>query len=55
MSTVWSKLVSHRAKRIYLWLFAVVLTAAVALRLEAAIAASRIVSVVTALSTLQNG
>lgn len=55
MSTVWSKLVSHRAKRIYLWLFAVVLTAAVALRLEAAIAASRIVSVVTALSTLRLG
>lgn len=55
MSTVWSKLVSHRAKRIYLWFFAVVFAAAVALRLEAAIAASRIVSVVTALSTLRLG
>ena len=55
MSAVWSKLVSHRAKRIYLWCFAVVFTAAIALRIEAAIFAGRIVSVVTALSTLRVG
>lgn len=46
---------THRAKRIYLSFFAVVLTAAVALRVEAAIYARRIVSVVTALSTLRVG
>jgi len=48
-------LASHRAKRIYLWFFAVVLTAAIALRVEAAIYARRIVSVVTALSILRLG
>jgi hypothetical protein len=55
VSTVWSKLVSRTAKRIYVCFFAVVFTAGVALRLEAAIAASRIVSIVTALSTLRLG
>lgn len=55
MSTLWSRLASHRAKRICLWFFAVVLTAAIALRVEAAIYARRIVSVVTALSTLRVG
>jgi hypothetical protein len=55
VSTVWSKLVSHRAKCTYLWCFAVVFTSAIALRVEAAIFASRIVSVVTALSTLRVG
>ena len=50
-----NRLASHRAKRIYLVLFAVVLTAAIALRVEAAIYARRIVSVVTALSTLRLG
>ena len=55
MSTLRSRLASHRAKRIYLWFFAVVLTAAIALRVEAAIYARRIVSVVTALSTLRVG
>ena len=53
LSTVWSTLVSHRAKRMYLWCFAIVFTSAIALRLEAAIFASRIVSVVTALSALR--
>ena len=55
MSSVKNKLVSRRAKRIYLWFFAVVFTAAVALRVEAAVFASRIVSMVTALSTLRLG
>jgi hypothetical protein len=55
VSTVWSKLVSSRAKRMFLWCFAVFFTAAIALRVEAAIFASRIVSVVTALSTLRVG
>ena len=55
VSTVWSKFVSHRAKRMWLWCFAVVFSAAIALRVEAAIFASRIVSVVTALSTLRLG
>jgi hypothetical protein len=55
VSTVWSKLVSHRAKHVYLWCFAVVFTAAIALLVEAAIFASRIVSVVTAHSTLRLG
>jgi hypothetical protein len=53
--TVWSKLVSHRARRMHLWCFAVVFTAAIALRVEAAIFASRIVSVVNTLSTLRLG
>ena len=55
MSTVWSKLTSHRAKRMYLWCFAAVFTAAIALRVEAATFARRIVSLVTALSTLRLG
>ncbi len=55
MGTVWNKLASRRAKGIYLGCFAVVFVAAIALRLEAAIDASRIVSVVTALSTLRLG
>ena len=55
MSTLGSRLASHRAKRIYLWFFAVILTAGIALRVEAAIYAWRIVSVVTALSTLRLG
>lgn len=55
MSTVKNKLVSRRAKRIYLWFLAIVLTVAFALRVEAAIYAGRIVSVVTALSTLRLG
>jgi hypothetical protein len=55
VSTLRSMLASHRAKRIYIWFFAVVLTAAIALRVEAAIYARRIVSVVTALSTLRGG
>jgi hypothetical protein len=45
--------VSHRAKDTCLWFFAVAFTVAVALRVEAAVYARRIVSVVTALSTLQ--
>ena len=40
---------------VFLWCFAVVVTSAIALRVEAAIYASRIVSVVTALSTLRLG
>jgi hypothetical protein len=55
VSTVKNKLVSRMAKRLYVWLFAVVFTAAIALRVEAAIFASRIVSMVTALSTLRLG
>src|SRR4029077_15703432 len=55
VSTVWIKFVSHRAKRMCLWCFAVVFTAAIALRIEAAIFASRNVYVVTALSTLRLG
>jgi hypothetical protein len=55
LSSVQNKLVSRIAKRIYLWLFAVVFSAAIALRVEAAIYASRIASVVTALSTLRIG
>lgn len=55
VSTVWSKLVSYRAKNIYLWFFAIVFTAAIALRAEAAIFASRIASVVAGLSTLRLG
>ena len=55
MSTFRSKVVSHRAKRICFWFVAVIFIAAVVLRLEAAIAASRIVSVATALSTLRIG
>ncbi len=55
VSKVWSRLVSQRAKHVYLWCFAVVFTAAIALRVEAAIFASRIVSVVNALSTLRVG
>ncbi len=55
MSTFSSRLVSRRAKGIYLWFFAVVFTAAIALRVEAAIHARGIVSVVTALSTLWLG
>jgi hypothetical protein len=45
----------HWAKRICFWFVAVVFTAAIALRVEAAIYARRIVSVVTALSTLRLG
>jgi hypothetical protein len=55
VSTVWSKLVSHGAKRMYLWCFSAVFTASIALRLDAAIFAKRIVSVVAALSTLKLG
>jgi hypothetical protein len=55
VSKLWNQFVSHRAKRVYFWCFAVVFTPAVALRLEAAIFASRIVSAVTALSTLRVG
>jgi len=55
VSTVKNRFVSRRAKRIYPWFFAVVITAAIALRVEAAIYAGRIVSVVTALSTLRLG
>ena len=55
VSTYRSKVVSHRAKCIYFWFLAVIFTAAVALRLEAAITARRIVSVVTAVSTLRLG
>jgi hypothetical protein len=55
VSTLRIRLASHRAKRICLWFFAVILTAAIALRVEAAICARRIVSVVTALSTLRLG
>src|SRR5580658_8882625 len=40
---------------VFLWCFAVVVTSAIALRVEAAIYGSRIVSVVTALSTLRLG
>ncbi len=40
---------------VFLWCFAVVVTSAIGLRVEAAIYASRIVSVVTALSTLRLG
>jgi hypothetical protein len=45
----------HGAKRACFWFFAVVFTAAIALRVEAAIYARQIVSVVTALSTLRLG
>ena len=55
MGMLRSRLVSRRAKRTCLWFFAVILTAAIALRVEAAIYARRIVSVVTALSTLRVG
>ena len=55
MSTLRNKLASCGAKRIYFWFFAVVFTSAIALRVEAAIYARRIVSVVTALSTLRLG
>jgi hypothetical protein len=55
VSAVWSKLVSHRAKLMYLWCFAVVFTATIALRIEAAMFASRIVSVVNTLRTLRLG
>jgi hypothetical protein len=55
VSSLRSRLASDRAKRIYLWFFTVVLTAAIALRAEAAIYARRIVSVVTELSTLRLG
>jgi hypothetical protein len=55
VTTISSRLVSRRAKRIYLWFFAVVFIAGIALRVEAAIYARRIVSVVTALSTLRPG
>ena len=54
MST-FSRLVSRKAKRIHLWFFAIVFTTAIALRVEAAICARRIVSVVTILSTLRLG
>ena len=55
MTTLGSRLASHRAKSIYLWFFAAVLTTAITLRIEAAIYARRIVSVVNALSTLRIG
>lgn len=55
VSMVRNRLVSHRAQRICLWFFAVVFTAGIALRVEAAIYARRIVSVVMALSTLRVG
>ena len=55
MSTVWHHVVSQRAKRVCLWCFVVVLTSGIALRVEAAIYARRIVSVVRALSTLRVG
>jgi hypothetical protein len=55
VSTLRSRLVSHRAKRIILWFFAVVFAAAIALRVEAAIYAGRIVSSVRTLSTLRVG
>ena len=55
MSTLLSWLSSHKAKRIYLWFFAAFLTSAIGLRVEAAIYASRIVSIVSALSTLRVG
>lgn len=55
MSTLWNQLLSHRAKRIYLWCFALVFASAIALRLEAAIYARRISSVVSALSSLRVG
>jgi hypothetical protein len=48
-------LVSQKAIRVYLGCFAVVFTSAIALRVEAAIYARRIVSVLTALSTLRLG
>jgi hypothetical protein len=54
VSTLRSRLASHRAKRICLWFFAVALTAAIA-RVESAIYARWIGSVVTALSTLRVG
>ncbi len=55
MTTVWSKLVSHRANRVYLWCFVVVFTLGIALRAEAAFYGRRIISVVSALSTLRVG
>lgn len=55
MSTLWNQLLSQRAKRVYLSCFVFVFASAVALRVEAAIYASRIVSVVNALSTLRVG
>jgi hypothetical protein len=55
VTTVWSKLVSHRANRVYLWCFVVVFTLGIALRAEAAFYGRRIISVVSALSTLRVG
>jgi len=55
VSTIWNHLVSQRAKRLYLWSFVLILASAIALRLEAAIYARRISSVVRALSTLKVG
>ncbi len=55
VSTIWNHLLSQRAKRLYLWSFVLVLASAIALRLEAAIYARRISSVVSALSTLRVG
>jgi hypothetical protein len=52
IGAVWSHLSLRKVGRVFLWCFAVVLTSTIALRVEAAIYASRIVSVVTALSTL---
>lgn len=55
MSTVWNRLVSHRANRVCLWCLVFVVISAIALRVEAAIYARQIVSVVNALSTLRVG
>jgi hypothetical protein len=55
VSAVRSRLASRWAKRIYLSFFAVALITAIALRVEAAIYARRIVSTVAALSTLRVG
>jgi hypothetical protein len=50
-----NQLVSRGAKRTWLWFVTVVLAAAITLRIEAAIYARRIVSAVSALSTLRLG
>src|SRR5579872_2563374 len=55
VSTLISWFNSHTAKRIYFWFLATVLTVAIGLRVEAAIYAGRIGSVVSALSTLRVG
>ncbi len=55
MSRLWNQLLWQRANRIYVWCVVLVFASGIALRLEAAIYARRISSVVRALSTLRVG